>query len=99
MGCHQPALGKRPGEPGWGCACPTGAHRGCPLGSCFSHAGLMQAGMPTSGCVCYHSLCDFHRLFKSEPVISIVGGRSGEEEGEEGSVKEKLGFFCPLSGN
>lgn len=53
----------------------------------------MQAGMPTSGCVCYRSLCDFHGLFELEPVISIVGGKSGEEEGEEGSVKEKLGFF------
>lgn len=59
----------------------------------------MQAVMPTSGCVCYRSLCDFHGLFKSEPVISIVGGRGGGEEGEEGSVKEKLGFFCPFSGN
>lgn len=55
--------------------------------------------MQTSGRVCCHSLCDFHKLFKSEPVISIVGGRGGGEEGEEGSVKEKLGNFCPFSVN
>lgn len=53
----------------------------------------MQAAMPTSGCVCCCSLCDFHGLFESEPGISIVGGRGGGEEGEEGSVKEKRGFF------
>lgn len=53
--------------------------------------------MQTSGCVCCHSLCDFHELFESESVISIVGGRGGGEEREEGYVKEKLGIFCPFS--
>jgi len=55
--------------------------------------------MQTSGCACCHSLCDFHKLFKSEPVISIVGGRGGGEGGEEGHVKEKLGICCPFSVN
>lgn len=44
-----------------------------------------------------HSLCDYHKMFKSEPVIYIVGGRGGDEVGEEGHAKKKTWDLCPFS--
>lgn len=100
-GRYQAAPGKQQGEPGWGCAFSKEVCKGSlwhhPLESWFSHIVLEQAAVQTSGYVCCHSLCDFHKPFKPEAVVSIVGGRGGRKVGRKVVLRKNLEFFCQLT--